>query len=346
MHGPTGTTADDRDTGTRRTVTDVLAETRRVVEPAHRAALGRLPEEVRHVAGYHAGWWDADGRPQDNTGKAVRPALVLACARAIAGDLPAAAVPAAVAVELVHDFSLLHDDVMDGDPVRRHRPSAWAVFGVGRAVLAGDALVSLALDVLAGSAAEVRVLTGALLRLCGGQSADLEFAERADVTLAECLAMEAGKTGALLGCACELGALAAGAERDRAAALSEFGEHLGLAYQLVDDLLGIWGDPRITGKPVYSDLTARKKSLPVVAALSSGTPAGEKLARVYAGSDRPRDPERVASLVEAAGARSWARRQADRHLAAALECLGRARPDPRAAADLRAIAHLIIRRDH
>ena len=133
----------------------ILAETRTVVDPAHRAAVDDLPPETRHVAGYHIGWWEADGRLTGASGKAVRPAFVLACARAAhrggGGDQaetpdrrpPAqAAVDAAVAVELVHDFSLLHDDVMDRDLTRRHRAAAWTVFGVGRAILAGDALTS------------------------------------------------------------------------------------------------------------------------------------------------------------------------------------------------------------
>jgi len=215
-----------------RTAAQILAETRAVVNPAHRAAVDGLPLEIRHVAGYHIGWWEADGRMTGAGGKAVRPAFVLACARAAGGGGDQAemtdrraAVDAAVAVELVHDFSLLHDDVMDGDLTRRHRAAAWAVFGVGRAILAGDALLALAMDVLTGDpgpdddagtrglphvrAGSARVLSGALLELCRGQSADLAFENRGDVTLTECLAMAERKTGALLGAACQLGALRA-----------------------------------------------------------------------------------------------------------------------------------------
>nr|BFE78240.1 hypothetical protein GCM10020093_008410 [Planobispora longispora] len=116
-------------------------------------------------------------------------------------------------MELVHDFSLLHDDVIDGDAMRRRRPAAWTVFGVGSAVLTGDTLITLALDLLAGSPMAAKVLTTALLELCRGQNADLVFERRTDVTIAECVAMAAGKTGALLGCACELGAWAAAPTR-------------------------------------------------------------------------------------------------------------------------------------
>lgn len=284
----------------------VLAEAREMVEPAHRMVLDGLPAPIRHVAGYHRGWWDADGRPSGKTGKTVRPALVLASSQAAGGE-PDVGVPAAVAVELVHDFSLLHDDVMDGDLTRRHRPAAWTVFGIGQAILAGDALLAAAMELL-NAGEPIRVLVRTLLELCEGQSADLAFEGRGEVGLAECLRMAELKTGALLGAACQLGALAAGAPPETAWCFRGFGRHLGTAFQLVDDLLGIWGAPEVTGKPAGSDLTSRKKSLPVVAALTSDTREGEQLARLY-GRAEDLDETRIvhaAHLVEAAGGRAWA----------------------------------------
>src|SRR5262249_4058766 len=135
-----------------RTTESVLADARLLIEPTQRVVLEALPAEVRQVAGFHLGWWDADGgeNPQAG-GKSVRPALTLACARG-AGGSAQAAVPAAVAVELVHDFSLLHDDIMDGDLTRRHRPTAWATFGVPSALLTGDALLVFALDLVSAGA--------------------------------------------------------------------------------------------------------------------------------------------------------------------------------------------------
>jgi geranylgeranyl diphosphate synthase type I len=325
-----------------------------VVGPAHRAAVDRLTPEIRHIAGYHAGWWDADGNPRASTGKALRPAIVLASARAArpaAGNpRPAAAeVACAVAVELVHDFSLLHDDVMDGDTVRRHQAAAWTVFGVGRAVLAGDALLALALDVLAGATgpAAVAELTGALLELCAGQSDDLRFEERRIVSLAECMHMAEGKTGALFGAACALGALAAGAAGSRVTALREFGRHLGLAFQLADDRLGIWGDPAVTGKPARADLARRKKTLPVIAALESGTPVADVLARFYEPGREltGMDVIAMAKTLESAGAGEWAQRQADIQVAAALGCLDRAGINTAATEGLRALALLAASRD-
>ncbi|MEV0611719.1 polyprenyl synthetase family protein [Nonomuraea sp. NPDC050404] len=333
----------------------ILERTRRLIEPAHRAVIDGFPAEIRRIAGYHIGWWDSEGRPTGTTGKALRPALTLACARAAAaGNASAekAATAAAVAVELVHDFSLLHDDVMDGGLTRRHRPAAWAVFGTAQAVLTGDLLLTTAIQHVGaaaepGGGAAVKVLAAAVRELCVGQSQDLAFERSGAVGLAECLEMAEAKTGTLMGAACELGALAAGAGPAVALSLREFGRELGLAFQLVDDLLGIWGDGRATGKPVRSDLASRKKSLPVVAALTSGTPAGERLAGLY---DRPQEPdtawiEQAACLIERAGGRRWAAAEARRRLDAALRALRRAHPAPAAAADLEALAMVMTRRD-
>ena len=308
---------------------------------------------MQRVVGHHFGWWDSNGQPIDTGGgKMLRPTLVLLAAEAVGGD-PADAIPAGVAVELVHNFSLLHDDVMDGDVTRRHRPTAWSVFGPASAILAGDALLTLASDVLAASGHEaaldgIRTLNTAVLNLVDGQSADVAFEQREDVDVAECVRMAEKKTGALLGCACDLGALFGGGTARQVEHLRGFGERMGLAFQHVDDLLGIWGDPSITGKPVYSDLHTRKKTLPVVSALNSGTPAGDELVALYH-REKPlngSDLVRAAELVEAAGGRAWSQEQADDLLALAMRHLREADPTARAAPELGALARLATRRDH
>ncbi|MGA5703325.1 family 2 encapsulin nanocompartment cargo protein polyprenyl transferase [Peterkaempfera bronchialis] len=331
---------------------EVLARTRRVVDPVLRAAVHSLPGTMRRIASYHFGWEEADGTPaHGDPGKAIRPALVLAAAQALGGSAEQA-VHAAAAVELVHNFTLLHDDVIDRDATRRHRPTAWSVFGSADAILAGDALHALALRILArdphpaGAAAAAR-LADCVIELCEGQHADCAFEKRSDVTLAECLAMAESKTGALLGCACALGALYAGADPEAADALDAFGRRTGLAFQLIDDLIGIWGDPKTTGKPVGSDLAARKKSLPVVSALRSGTPAAAELAALYA-AGRPLDEAELlqaASAVDRAGGRDWAQTEACDRMAAAMDHLARAVPDPAAAGDLLTLAELVTRRN-
>ncbi|WP_436491860.1 family 2 encapsulin nanocompartment cargo protein polyprenyl transferase [Actinokineospora sp. HUAS TT18] len=336
-----------------RSAREVLTQSRSLLDPAIRAAVESLPASMRRIACYHFGWRDEHGRPvRADSGKAIRPALVLTAAEAVGGS-PEVAVPAAVAVELVHNFTLLHDDVMDGDRTRRHRPTAWSVFGLGPAILAGDSLLTLAYDVLAATGHPraqdaSRILSAAVLAVQEGQAADLAFEKRKDVTLAECVRMAEGKTGALLGCATAIGALIGGGTPDQVAHLRRFGDRVGLAFQLVDDLLGIWGDPSATGKPVYADLDSRKKSLPVVAALQSDTQAARDLAAIYYRRTplSAADLVRAAELIDRAGARTWAQSHADEVLTDALTHLTQAAPVARAAAELTALAHLTVRRDH
>ncbi|GIJ44889.1 dimethylallyltransferase [Virgisporangium aliadipatigenens] len=330
---------------------EVLAWSRTALDPALRAAVDSLPGSMRRVCAYHFGWTDEHGRPiAADAGKALRPALALLSAAAV-GGLPDRAVPAAVAVELVHNFSLLHDDVMDGDVTRRHRPTAWTVFGRDEAILAGDSLLALAFQVLAeagppGPGAPygigICMVNATVQRLLDGQSADLAFESRESVGLAEVRAMAENKTGALLGCACALGAWFGHGSPAQVAALRAFGELLGLAFQQVDDLLGIWGDPAVTGKPVHSDLASRKKSFPVVAAMSSGTPAGDELSLKYGHED---DLAVLAGLIETAGGRAFGQSAADDLLGRALGHLDTARPHGPAAAELRALAAFATRRE-
>jgi geranylgeranyl diphosphate synthase type I len=336
-----------------RTPHEVLCWGRDMLDPALRAAVDRLPPATRQTADYHFGWREADGQPSEsNGGKALRPTLCLLTAAATGAD-PAAALPAAVAVELVHNFSLLHDDIMDGDVRRRHRPTAWTVFGVGPALLAGDALLMAAFETLAASGhdraeSSVRVLSASVHALVNGQSLDLEFESRIEVGMAECRSMAEAKTGALLGCACALGALLADARPTQVEHFRAFGERLGMAFQLIDDVLGIWGDPAVTGKPVYSDLSNRKKSLPVVAALSSDSAAGTELTRLYERSEplSERELAHAASLIERSGARRWSEAQADEQLARALEHLHSPGLSGFAVDELTALAQLVTTRDN
>jgi geranylgeranyl diphosphate synthase type I len=327
------------------TVRDLLASRRALFDPFLRAAVGEMPSGVRRIASYHLGWVDHDGRQVvANPGKAIRPTLALVAAEAV-GSTALEALPAAAAVELVHNFSLIHDDVIDRDITRRHRPTAWTEFGVGPALCAGSALFALAFDVLAASghhAAQgvATMLSEAVLGLLEGQSQDLAFECRTDVDLSECLGMVERKTGLLIGCACAAGAAFGGGQPAQVERLRSFGRHLGFAFQLVDDLLGIWGDPALTGKPVGSDLQNRKKTLPVVWALSSGTSAAGELAALYEGETVLSEGElaRAARLIEKAGARQWCDAQLEVFVSRALQDLELARPTDRAAVELRSLA--------
>jgi geranylgeranyl diphosphate synthase type I len=319
-------------------VPDAVERGRLLVEPAIRVAVAGLHPSLARVAAYHRGWVDADGTAVEAIGgKALRPALALLGAEA-AGIAAETAVPAGVAVELVHDFSLLHDDLMDGDTERRHRPTAWTVFGSARALLTGDGLLAVAYQML-GSAAAQALLARAVDRLVDGQADDLEFESRLDVTYDDYLAMSAGKTGALIGAAASLGACLGGATPAQVSALSTYGEELGLAFQLVDDLLGIWGDPDVTGKPVLSDVRSRKKSGPIVLAAADSAAVRDYLAGAEVAA------EDVAAAIEATGARDRVRTEVAAHVARASAALTTADLAPGAVAELLSTAQYVTGRD-
>lgn len=336
-------------------VTSLLERGRTLATPVLRSAVDRLAPPMDTVAAYHFGWIDAEGNPSEGDGgKAVRPALALLSAEA-AGAAPEVGIPGAVAVELVHNFSLLHDDLMDGDEQRRHRDTVWKVHGPAQAILVGDALFALANEILlelgtveAGRA--TRRLTTATRALIDGQAQDISYEHRERVTVEECLEMEGNKTGALLACAVSIGAVLGGADDHTADTLEKYGYHLGLAFQAVDDLLGIWGDPEATGKQTWSDLRQRKKSLPVVAALAAGGAASEQLAELLAADAKSNDFESFseeefaarAALIEQAGGREWTAEEARRQHAIAIEALDNIQMPDRVRAQLVALADFVV----
>jgi geranylgeranyl diphosphate synthase type I len=327
------------------TAPHILRRCRQLTAPALTEAIGRLHPWVAEMAGYALGLREVGGAPADHSqGKGVRQALAVLGAEAVAGPAEAG-VPGAVAVELVHVFSLLHDDIMDGDALRRGRPAVWKAYGTGPAVLAGDALFALAVETVAltpHAGRAVRQLTTALGDLVRGQADDLLFADRPwtgpeAVRAGEYETMAERKTGALLGCALALGARLAGAPGGTVAALDRAGRHLGVAFQIADDVLGIWGDPSVTGKPVHGDLRQGKKTLPVLAALAA--PRCSELAELLASAPSldGADVGRAAVLVERAGGRTTAVREARRHLAAADTLLAGLALAPGPAMELRTV---------
>ncbi|MFG2373373.1 polyprenyl synthetase family protein [Streptomyces sp. NPDC048504] len=329
-------------------VPHVLARSRELVRPALAEAVGRLHPWMGEMAAYSFGWCEVGGAPVAAPGgKGVRQALAVLGAEA-AGAPGRAGIAAAVAVELVHTFSLLHDDIMDGDPTRRRRPTVWKAYGTGPAVLAGDALFALAVETLAaapGGAGGLRLLSTALGDLVHGQADDLLFAARPwtgpeRVRPDEYRAMAEGKTGALLGCAVALGAVLGGAPPTTVAALDRAGRHLGIAFQLVDDVLGIWGDPAVTGKPAHGDLRERKKTFPVLAALSS--PGARRLAALL---DSGAEHAVAAALIEEAGGRTAALAEARRHFAAVETALAGVPLAAGPSDDLRSLLEFLVRRD-
>jgi geranylgeranyl diphosphate synthase type I len=332
----------------------ILARAKALVDASLHEAVDSLHPGIRHMIRYHMGWVDAAGEPDARGGKAVRPAFAVLSAEAAGADA-SVAVPGAVAIELVHNFSLLHDDIMDEDRERRHRTTVWALYGVPAGIIAGDALMILALDVLqrrsgpAGAEACRRLLldTGGMI---SGQVEDLAFEDRPHAGWDECVAMEEDKTGALFSCSACMGAILAEAPRAIVDGLAGFGMHVGLAFQAVDDLLGIWGSPEVTGKPTSSDLRQSKKSLPICGALESGGPGRDELATLLADFRlrEPREAElvRAVHLIESGGGRERTETYACDHLRDALDILGDLPIAPAAHDAFADLARFLGRRDH
>ena len=261
---------------------------------------------------YHLGWVDPSGQPAASPasqGKALRPTLCMFACEALEGD-PATAAPAAAALELIHNFSLLHDDIQDQDTERRHQATVWSLWGIPKALVAGDAMQSLGnLEVLRscqppvtpGVAVKVsEILTEGYLEMIEGQCLDLGFESRTDITTQDYLEMIAGKTGALIRSAVHIGAMLARDDEAATQAFAGFGGHLGRAFQIRDDYLGIWGDQGVTGKSTDNDIRRRKKSFPVVYAFEHAAGASrDELLRIY-GQEELEDSDvlRVMSILD------------------------------------------------
>ncbi len=290
------------------------------IEEALRAAVGAERGGLAAAARYVMGWEDERGAPAATGGKRIRPALCLLAMEAL-GGAPAEAMPGAVAVELVHNFSLVHDEIQDRDAERHHRPTIWRIVGEAQAINVGDFLLTRALRALSESDAPatrrldaLNALLTATDDMIGGQWRDLSFEPRGDVSIEDYLAMVEGKTGALIGAPLQIGAILSGAPREQSDGIRDWGRKVGLAFQVRDDILGIWGDPSVTGKSNQSDLARHKKTLPVIAALADprARPAVERL---YAReTPAAAEIEAVAEQLEANGVRAAAAEHARRYV--------------------------------
>ena len=239
--------------------------------------------QLRGILRYHIGMTDSQGNPSGSCGKLLRPSLVFLIAEGLGADVDDA-LGAAVALELVHNFSLIHDDIQDCDEIRRGRPTVWAIHGIAEAINAGDLMFAIAMSTAIESGAAVAAaLARAVDRMIEGQSLDLQFESRA-VATPEYLEMIDRKTGALLSCAMELGGIVAGASGEVTEQLVALGRSIGRAFQIQDDLLGVWGDGDVVGKPQGSDIRRRKKSYPIAVAFAGATGEDKRrLEAIYAG---------------------------------------------------------------
>ena len=312
-----------------------------------------FPPLFHRMMHYHMGWVDAEGELINNArGKRIRPGLALLVSEANCGSCGPAR-PAAAAVEVIHNFSLLHDDIQDRSPTRRGRPAAWTIWGERQAINAGDAmfaLAHLAVQYLAPDEADpaligpmLRILDETSLELTRGQHLDMAFEDRTDVTADEYLTMIRGKTAALIAAAAHLGALAAGADEETQAHYYEFGLYLGLAFQVRDDILDLWGDPKDIGKEAAVDLRDRKKSLPIL----YGLERSDALCELYY-SDTEMDDARVAEaidLLNSVDARGYADSLAGQYSEATINHLEAADPQDEAGEALQELVGMLLNRD-
>ncbi|MFE9768154.1 polyprenyl synthetase family protein [Streptomyces sp. NPDC005808] len=336
---------------------ETLEQARRQVLPTLRTQVQGLPPRQRHWAAFHFGWSDAEGNPVTGglPGKGLRPALVYAAAQAAAGAsdrldhateaLSGRLDQVAAAVELVHNFCIVHDDVIDQDRERHGRPTVWTQFGSSAALLCGDSLLALAVECLD----DIRLvgrLCEAVQELIHGEALDVEYESRRDLTTEDYLRMAELKTGALMSAACALGAAAAGGPPELVARMGRFGRCIGLAFQIVDDLLGIFGDPEVVGKPVGADLRRRKWTYPVLAALSCPDPAAQSLRALYRSTEPPSDAQvaECTRAIEQAGAGDLSRAVALTALADAEGHLESCGLDPRQTAALWALGAMVVDR--
>lgn len=350
-------------------IADALARFRAQIEQGMRAALADAAQTTRRAEAtetlrsslygqidYHLGWRNADFTPSEgNRGKLLRPSLTLLAAELAGGDTAATrALPAAVAVELIHNFSLIHDDIEDGDEERHHRPTLWRVWGQPQAINTGDALFSLARMRLLELAQQgvdpaltlrlVGQVDAVCLELCEGQHLDMSYEGHDNVTVAMYLDMIARKTAALMRCSTELGArIAAPDDEALSERMSAFGQALGLAFQIRDDVLGIWQAQEL-GKSAAGDIRRKKMTLPVIHALEHASDNDRAALKAIYSATGPATAEQIAqalAILERSGSRARALDALSEQLAIARESLdtaitlAQARPasDPRATAD-------------
>lgn len=336
----------------------VFARYRPLIGEALRRELARDDVGVFNMLRFHMGWEDAGGKPWAGTeGKALRPTLCLFACEA-AGGPPTRALAAATALELIHNFSLIHDDIQDRDETRHQRATLWAQWGIPRALVAGntmrviadravgrlldeDVSVFLALSV-------TRLLTEAYLEMIEGQYLDLVYEGRPDIGLPEYLDMIARKTGALIRCSMTLGALLGAADEAEVEAFRECGRALGCLFQIRDDVLGVWGEEQETGKPVGADIRRKKNSFPVVYAMSKAAGEDRRMLKHIYGKPEIADDdvELVLDVMDRCQTRERAQSLTAEHRDVALEAASGARMSPQARRDLEELAEFLLVREH
>ena len=328
------------------------------VDTAIEDNLLQISPEIANFARYALGWVDESFQPtQRRSGKKLRPALALLVYEAIAGSIKPA-MPLAVALELIHNYSLIHDDIEDRDVERRGRPTVWRLWGESLAINVGDTLHALAFRALlhgdlapAPQVLEIyQALAQTSCRLCEGQHLDLSFEKTIDIDQAMYLDMIGRKTMALIECSTFMAARLATDDEQMMLAYRNFGSKLGFAFQIRDDFLNLWGDTGKVGKDQYSDLRSKKKTLPVIYALDSLTGGrSERLRALYADNGQPMqedDIRYVLQVLQDVQAREYTAQMADQYIDEALGWLDRTGLESPAQAQLRTLARFLGGREY
>jgi geranylgeranyl diphosphate synthase type I len=327
------------------------------IEDELRRQVSRLDEPhtrpFHDMLTYHMGW-TGEGAGPEATGKRIRPLMLLLTVAACENSEKEnwlRAVSAAAAVELVHNFSLVHDDIQDNSEKRRGRTTIWKLWGAPMGINVGDALFVLSnqaiMDLGEHYPAETvtqaaMVLHNTCLDLTRGQFLDMSYEERNDLGVEDYWPMVAGKTAALLSACCHIGSILGGADESTQDAYRSFGHALGMAFQTQDDILGIWGDEAITGKSAASDLLEGKKSLPVLHGLSQG---GKFAERWQAGPIHPEEVEEIVNMLANEGAYEATYALSEQMTTLALNNLREADPKGEAGEALFELANKLLKRE-
>ncbi|MHC1784948.1 MAG: polyprenyl synthetase family protein [Anaerolineaceae bacterium] len=315
-------------------------------------AIKLLPDyRVLHEMMTYQMGWDVESGIDAGGGKRLRPIFLLLSCQAAGGNWKEA-LPAAAAVELLHNFTLIHDDIQDQSPTRHGRPSVWKKWNMPLAINAGDTMFSLAilalLELKTSKNAEIifqaqQVLLNTCVQLTYGQHLDISNESKDEISIAEYLTMIEGKTAALIGTSMKIGVISAGGEVQTQDLADQLGRSVGMAFQVIDDILGIWGETQRTGKSIESDLMSRKLSLPIL----YGIQQKKTFARRWRKGrfDMQEIPE-IAMILEEEGARKFAESMAKEYTAKAIEILNTIGFKNEAAIELKNLCEKLISRDY
>lgn len=336
----------------------ILGKYQEQIDKALKLTLQTRTSPIVKLLQYHMGWVDKYGVSVNNpTGKAIRPSLCLFTCQAVGGK-PDKALMVAVALEFIHNFSLIHDDIQDEDTDRHHRPTLWFEWGKSKALLAGNVMRVLGEQAILPSKAPkiapkdrlacISVLTESYLEMIEGQYLDLSYEERQDVTPEEYLEMVSKKTGALMGASMHLGAILGTQDTSKINALRHAGQELGMAFQCRDDLLGIWGETAKTGKAVGADIIRKKKSLPIIYAFQKASgPKKRKLNSIYRNPEiNAQEVNEVLEILNDFNAATYTQSIANQRNASAMRWIEEAHLDSIFEAALKQICDFVTNRNY